>query len=361
MANVRAMPATRRALGMPSSPTVERSLAILATGAALAFCYVVRELLIPGVLALVLAFTVHPFVAWLERRRVPHALAALAGTLLAAVTIALVFVVLYGGVQDFTRELPAYQGRLRETWSRISSGLFHLRAQTQQIEPPRQPGTVRVEEGVPWNALVVGTAQGALAVAGAALVALFVLYFALAEGPRYREKFLAHAGKDPDGRARAHLALEELHRDVSQYMWNRILLNGILGIVTWLCYTFWLDHAAVWGLTTGLLHFIPYVGPAVGLAFPVLMAVLQYGTLKHALIAGGVYLVLVSLQGNVVDPIFLGKQLRLNALAVFVGSLFFFLLWGPIGLFVAVPVLSTIRIVCKYLPRLGAIADFLAK
>jgi len=352
------VPATRV---LPSSPTIERSLAILATGAALAFCYVVRELLVPSVLALVLAFTVHPFVAWLERRKVPHVLAALSGTLLAAVAIALVFVVLYGGVQDFTRELPAYQGRLRETWGQISSGLFHLRAQTQQIEPPRQPGTVRVEEGVPWNALVVGTAQGALAVAGAAAVALVVLYFALAEGPRYREKFLQHAGKDADGRARAHLALEELHRDVSQYMWNRILLNGILGIVTWLCYAFWLDHAAVWGLTTALLHFIPYVGPAVGLALPVLMAVLQYGTLKHALIAGGVYLTLVSIQGNVVDPIFLGKQLRLNALAVFVGSLFFFWLWGPIGLFVAVPVLSTIRIACKYLPRLGAIADFLAE
>lgn len=358
MATVTGVPATR---ALRNSSATERSLAVLAAGATLAFCYLVRELLVPSVLALVLAFTVHPFVAWLERRKLPHALAALAGTLLAAAAVVTVFVALYSGVQDFARELPAYQDRLRETWGRISSGLFHLRAQTQQIEPPRQPGTVRIEEGVPWNALVVGTAQGALAVAAAAAVALFVLYFALAEGPRYREKFLEHAGKDPAARARAHLALEELHRDVSQYMWNRILLNGILGIVIWLCYALWLDHAAMWGLTTALLHFIPYVGPAVGLALPVLMAVLQYGTLKHALIAGGVYLALVSIQGNLVDPIFLGKQLRLNALAVFVGSLFFFWLWGPIGLFVAVPVLSTIRIACKYLPRFGAIADFLAE
>jgi predicted PurR-regulated permease PerM len=123
----------------------------------------------------------------------------------------------------------------------------------------------------------------------------------------------------------------------------------------------WLDHAAVWGMTTALLHFVPYVGPAVGLVLPVLMAVIQYGTLKHVLIAAGVYMTLVSIQGNLVDPIFLGKQLRLSALAVFVGSLFFFWLWGPIGLFVAVPVLSTIRIACRYLPRLRAFADFLAE
>ncbi len=346
---------------LQNSPVTERSLAVLATGAVLAFCYVVRELLVPTIVALVLAFTVHPFVAWLERRRVPHPLAALAGTLLATGAIVLVFVLLYGGAQDLAGELPAYEDRLRDTWDRLTRSFLHLRAQTQDLAPPRQPGTVRVEETVPWTALVLGTAQGAVAIAAAAAVAVFVLYFALAEGPRYRRKFLEHAGKDPDGRARARLALEELHRDVSQYMWNRILLNVLLGLATWLAYAAWLDHAAVWGFTTALLHFIPYVGPAVGLAFPVLMAVLQYGTLKHALIAGGVYLALVSAQGNVVDPIFLGKQLRLNALAVFVGSLFFFWLWGPIGLFVAVPVLSTIRIACKYVPRLGAIADFLAE
>ena len=192
-------------------------------------------------------------------------------------------------------------------------------------------------------------------------MAVFVLYFALAEGPRFRRKFLAHAGRNPDSRARAVAALEELHRDVSQYMWNRILLNAVLGLVVWICYAPWLEHAPVWALTTALLHFIPYVGPAIGLALPVLMAVLQYGTLQHALLAGGVYVVLVSVQGNVVDPIFLGRQLRLSALVVFVGSLFFFWLWGPIGLFVAVPVLSTVRIACKYVPRLQAIADLLAE
>jgi predicted PurR-regulated permease PerM len=343
------------------SRVIERSLAVLAIGAGIVFCYLARKLIVPSVVALVLAFTVHPLVAWLERRKVPHAAAAFAGTLVAAGAVVLLLVVLYGRIQDLASELPAYEDRLRETWSGLSQHFLHLRAQTLQLEPPRQPGTVRVEENVPWTALIVGTAQGALALAAATAVAVFVLYFALAEGPRFRAKLLHHAGSTGDSRARVEAGLEELHRDVAQYMWNRILLNGLLGIVTWLCYAFWLEHAAVWGLTTALLHFVPYVGPAVGFVFPVLMALLQYGDLAHVVLAGVVYLVLVSLQGNVVDPIFLGKQLRLSPLVVFVGSLFFFLLWGPLGLFVAVPVLSTLRIVCKYVPRLGAIADFLAE
>jgi predicted PurR-regulated permease PerM len=345
----------------PESRLADRSLAILAIGAALAFAYVVRELLAPCVVAVVLAFTVHPLVELLERRRVPHLVAAIVATLVAAGVVALVFVVLYARIQDLAGELPAYRDRLQEASAGLTRRVLHLRDQTRQLEPPHQPGTLRVEQNVPWTSLLVGTAQSALALAAAAAVAIFVLYFSLAEGPRLRQKFLAHAGQDPDARARAVAALEELHRDVSLYMWNRILLNALLGVVVWACYAPWLDHASVWGLTTALLHFVPYVGPAIGLVLPVLMALLQYGTLQHALLAGGIYLGLVSLQGNLVDPIFLGKQLRLSALVVFVGSLFFFWLWGPVGLFVAVPLLSSIRIACKYVPRLGTIADFLAE
>jgi predicted PurR-regulated permease PerM len=355
--NVTGVPATRV---LPSSRAAERSLAILAIGVAIVFAYVARHLLAPCVFAIVLAFTVHPLVELLERRRVPHVVAAAVGTLVAAGVVALVLVVLYGRMQDLAGELPAYQDRLRDAWDGISRRALHLRVQTEQLTQARQPGTVRVEENLPWTALLLGTAHGALSIVAASTIATFILYFALVEGPRLREKFLAHAGRDPQSRARAVAALHELHRDVTQYMWNRILLNAVLGIVTWACYAPWLQHAGVWGLTTALLHFVPYVGPAIGLVFPVLMALLQYGTLQHTLLAGGIYLGLVSLQGNLIDPIFLGRQLRLSALVVFIGSLLFFLLWGPVGLFVAVPVLSTLRIACKYVPRLGAIADFLA-
>jgi predicted PurR-regulated permease PerM len=357
MLTVTGVPASR--LFSPSR-VADRSLAILAIGAALAFAYFVRALLAPCVVAVVLAFTVHPLVELLERRRCPHVLAAVIGTLVAAGAVALVFALLYARIQDLAGELPAYQDRIRDAWDGLTRRFLHLREQSRQLDVPRQPGTLRVEENLPWTSLLLGTAHGALSLAGAATVAVFVLYFALAEGPRLREKFLRHAGRHPEARARAVAALDELHRDVSQYMWNRILLNALLGVVTWACYAPWLAHASVWGLTTAILHFVPYVGPAIGLAFPVLMALLQYGTLQHGLLAGGIYLGLVALQGNVVDPIFLGRQLRLSALVVFVGSLFFFWLWGPVGLFVAVPVLSTVRIACKYMPRLRPIADFLA-
>ncbi len=342
-----------------SSTTTERSLGLLAVGAVLAFCYVARELLLPSVLAVLLAFTVHPLVARLERWKVPHTVAAIVGTLVATAVAAGVVFLLYDRVSSFVQELPQYEDRLRHAYQTVLRRYVHLRAQSEQIVKP-QPGSVRVQESVPWGSLLLGTAQGAIATAAAVTVAVFVLYFSLADGPRFREKLLRAAARSENGRERALAALEELHRDVEQYMLNRAVLNALLGVAVGLVYwAYGLEHPAVWGITTGLLHFVPYVGPAVGLVLPVAMAVLQYGTLKDPLVVGAIYVGLVSLQGNVVDPIFLGKQLRLNSLAVFLGSLFWFWIWGPIGLFVAVPLLSSIRIVCKHVPRVRFVAEFL--
>jgi predicted PurR-regulated permease PerM len=145
-------------------------------------------------------------------------------------------------------------------------------------------------------------------------------------------------------------------------MVNRLLLNAALGVLTWGIYALYgLEHAAVWGLTTALLHFIPYVGPAVGLVLPTLMALLQYGTFQDVGVVAAIYLVLVSIQGNVIDPIFLGKQLRLSSIVIFLGSLFWFWIWGPVGLFLAVPLLSTIRICCAHIPRVRFVAEFLGE
>ncbi len=355
--------APRAASPVGEWPGPGRAIVLLAVGAVIAFLGLARELLVPAVLGVVLALSVHPVVAALERRRVPHAVAAVAGTLLATGVVIGIGLLLYDRISSFLDELPGYEGRLRAMANAVQLHLGRLRAQGEQIvRAPPQPGEVQVQQGVPWTALLLGTAQGALAVAAEATVAIFVLYFSLAEGSRYRDKFLTHAGRTPLGRARARAALAELHRDVQQYMLNRVALNAALGVVTWIVYAVYgLDHAAIWGITTALLHFVPYVGPAVGLVLPTGMALLQYGRLRDVLLVGGIYLVLVSIQGNLVDPIFLGKQLRLNALAVFLGSLFWFWLWGPLGLFLAVPLLSTTRIVCKYLPRFRTVADFLAE
>lgn len=344
-----------------NSKVTERSLAVLATAAVLSFLWLAREFLLPAVLAVFLAFTVHPVVRWLERHRLPRWAAAVAGTVLATLVVAAVVALLYGSISSFWEELPQYQHQLREAWNELSRHVTHLQREGEaMVNPP--PGGVKVQPGVPWGTLLLGTAQGALALAGEATIAVFTLYFALAEGPRFREKLLTALARDAQARERVVSAIAEVHHDIEQYMVNRVLLNAALGLVVWGVYALYgLDHAAIWGFTTALLHFIPYVGPAAGVLLPTAMALLQYGDLEHVLAVAAIYIGLVALQGNVVDPLFLGKQLRLSSIVVFLGSLFWFWIWGPAGLFLAVPLLSVARIVCSHVPRLRVVSDFLGE
>lgn len=355
------MAATDSTVVWRNSKVTERSLALLATGAVLAFMWLARELLMPTALALCLAFTVQPIVRWFERRKLPRSLASVLGTMIAVLVVCGIFALLYNRISAFWQELPNYEGQLRTAYQSLIRKFVHIQAQSEQLVKQR-PGAVHVQQGVPWGVLLVGTAQGALAVAAEATVAVFALYFSLAEGPRFREKLLSAMGRDAAAREHAVRALREIHHDIEQYMVNRLLLNSALGVVVWAVYALYgLEHAAVWGLTTALLHFIPYVGPALGILFPSAMALLQYGDVQHIAIVAAIYTALVALQGNVVDPIFLGKQLRLSSIVIFVGSLFWFWIWGPIGLFLAVPLLSSIRIACAHIPRLRVFADFLAE
>lgn len=347
-------------VGEWSAKVPERSLAVLAAGAVLAFLWLARELLVPVTMGIFLASAVWPVVSRLERLKVPHPVAAAAGTVLMSALAAGVVAILYNGLAALAQELPAYPDRIRAALGAITSHVTHLQQQGETLVTPAAPGSVKVQQELPWGSVLFGTAQGALAQAAQATVAVFTLYFALADAPRYREKLLAAFGRDFAARQRALALLGEIHRDIEQYVVNRLLLNAALGAALWAVYAaYGLEHAALWGIGTGLLHFIPYVGPAVGLVPPVLMAVVQYGTVKDVSVVAGIYLLLLSLQGNFVDPIFLGKQLRLSAIAVFLGSLFWFWIWGPVGLFLAVPLLSATRAACRHFPRGKVLADFL--
>ena len=109
-----------------NSKVTERSLAVLASAVVLAFLWLAREFLLPAVLAVFLAFTVHPLVSWLARHRFPRWLAAAIGTLLAVTIVVGIGALLYSSISGFWAELPGYQERLQSAWQAVSRHVTHL-------------------------------------------------------------------------------------------------------------------------------------------------------------------------------------------------------------------------------------------
>jgi predicted PurR-regulated permease PerM len=98
-----------------------------------------------------------------------------------------------------------------------------------------------------------------------------------------------------------------------------------------------------------LLNFIPYLGSAVVAVTLVVVGLLTFPTLLPALVAPGLFLLLTSLEGQFVTPGILGKRLTMNPFLLFLGIGFWTWLWGPVGAFLAVPILLAGAVVARHL------------
>jgi predicted PurR-regulated permease PerM len=86
-----------------------------------------------------------------------------------------------------------------------------------------------------------------------------------------------------------------------------------------------------------------------------------FDNVGHALLAPGAYLLITTLQNNLVSPVAYGRRLRLNPVAVLVGVLFWWSLWGVPGAFLAVPVIAAAKIMGDHIEGLEALGEFLAE
>jgi predicted PurR-regulated permease PerM len=105
------------------------------------------------------------------------------------------------------------------------------------------------------------------------------------------------------------------------------------------CYFIGLPNAGAWGALTFVLSFIPYIGPGLVVLILFGAGLIQFPTLTHALAAPAVYIGLATLEGTFITPTIVGRRLTLSPLAVFLSLVFWAWLWGPVGAFLATPLL----------------------
>jgi predicted PurR-regulated permease PerM len=129
-----------------------------------------------------------------------------------------------------------------------------------------------------------------------------------------------------------------------------------VGLAMWLI---GLPDPALWAVLTFALEFIPYLGGALMVGLLTIVAFTTFTGFWRVLAAPGSYLAITTIQNNLVSPLVYGKRLRLNPVAVFVGVLFWWTLWGVPGAFLAVPIIATAKVLGDHLPALRPLGEFL--
>jgi AI-2 transport protein TqsA len=144
---------------------------------------------------------------------------------------------------------------------------------------------------------------------------------------------------------------------IGSYLALRTLLGVLLGFASWIVMAVCgLEFAAFWAVLIALLSFIPYIGAVVGVAFPVAVAIVQFGN------AGTVFAVLLPLAGIQVlvgyflEPHLMGNSLNLGPFAILGGLTIWSELWGIPGAFMAIPITAIMMIVFAEFPATRPIA-----
>lgn len=176
---------------------------------------------------------------------------------------------------------------------------------------------------------------------------LTVLYasFLLAERVRFARK-LALAMGDAERGARALTLLVRINERIGRYLLVKTLVNGVLGAVSYLImWGIGIEFAPFWAVLIAVLNYIPYVGSLVGVLFPVLLSLAQFGSLA---VAGAVLLALSAAQvavGAVLEPRMMGRAFNLSPLVVLIALAVWGALWGVPGAILAVPLTASLVIV----------------
>ena len=204
-----------------------------------------------------------------------------------------------------------------------------------------------------------------LASAGSILVTFVVVFlyatFLLVERASFETK-LANLSDDPKRVARLREIIQAINRRIGSYLALKTLLSILLGAVSWgVMRLYGLEFAALWAVLTAFLNFVPYVGSVLGVVFPVLMAVVQFGDLATILT---LLLALTAVQfviGNFLDPYMMGSSLNLSPFAILISLAVWSELWGIPGAFLAVPITAIMTIVFSEFPGTRPIAVLLSQ
>jgi AI-2 transport protein TqsA len=157
---------------------------------------------------------------------------------------------------------------------------------------------------------------------------------------------------------------KEINEQIKKYIVSKILLNFSAGIiVTAILALFGLDFPIIWGLFTFLFNFIPTIGSAIALILPLLMVLIQFGSIGYALLIGLIIIGVQTLIFNFLEPAIIGKSLNLNPLLILLAVLVWGYIWGIIGMLLAVPLTAIIKIIISNSesPDLQFISDLMSK
>lgn len=314
-----------------------------------------QDIFLPLVLAILISYLIIALSHAIQRipfgsRRAPGWLALTAAILVFVLLIALLVQMIAGNIRAVVDAAPEYQARLQELLAQINAFIARSVGQDRPLT-----FTTLLEE-VDLRA-VVGRFAGAFqSIAGNTFQIFAYVAFLLLEN-RFFDRKMRALFPDPAREASVRATLSQIGDRIETYVLIKTFISFLTGFASYVVLSVaGVDFAPFWALLIFVLNFIPYIGSPLGMLFPTVLALLQFGSpLTAAVVLGSLIAVQSSIE-NLLEPRLMGSSLNLSPVVMMLSLSIWGALWGITGMILAVPITVMLMIVLAQFPATRPVA-----
>jgi predicted PurR-regulated permease PerM len=357
------------------------AVGLIAGLAVVAALYLARAFFIPLLLGILASYMLHPIVEWLKTHYIPRPVGAAAVLLLVVSVLSWLTVSMSDDAAAVIEKLPEAARQLRHQLSdaRTSTptALQNMQEAATELQGAATDAGARPgARAVPARGAPARTPDNSVwlhdyALAQSALLAsvvaqtpivLLLAFFLLSSGVHFRRKLVGFVGPSLSRKKDAVHILEEINTQVQRYLLAVLASNVLVGVCTWGAFVLLgMEQSGAWGISAGVLHFVPYLGPVCIAIASAMAAFLQSGSPLYALAVAGVSLVIAGVVGMGFMTWLQSRFARVNAAVLFIALLFFGWLWGLWGLLLGAPLIAIVKVVCDRVESLEPVGELLGK
>jgi len=324
--------------------TIKTILAVMLVIAILGVCKISGPVSIRILMAFFIFLLVLPLVTAIEKSKFPSWLATIIAVLVIIVVV--LFFVWFGffSVDMLIQRIPAYAARIND----IDGLLKNMTSRWVQI-----PDDVTFFSflKIDWVGNIImptlrSVSSSAIGVLSSVFIIILMTVFLLGERHVIISKAMSFiSDRDED---KVEIIWDRIVRQVSRYITIKVFISLVTGGLFYLIAVIvGLDFALLWGVMAIVLNFIPTIGSILITALMILMSIIQFAPSFGPILFVAIGTILTqNIIGNFLDPRLSGNSLNLSPFIILSGLGIFGYVWGVVGMFLAVPMLSVVQIIC---------------
>jgi predicted PurR-regulated permease PerM len=299
--------------------------------------YVAKAFFLPIVTAFIIGTMLSPAASFLEKRRIPRSVSAVLIVILVCAGLAFIVGLISSPLMEWTTRLPELGSLLKNKLHVFDRPLALWHQIQSMFSSAETLATTKFE--LPKIDWVQPTVEFLSPTFTEFLLFFATLVLFIASWKDLRRALVMNFA-DHEWRLRTLRILNAIETSLGEYLLMVTMINFGVGIATGvICAATGMPNPAGLGALAATLNFFPIIGPVAMFVILVAVGIISSETIAAGMIAPLLFVGLTFMEGHFITPTIIGRKLQLNALAVFIGLAFWTWLWGPMGGFLAAPIL----------------------